>query len=369
MAGLVASVASRAEAALKGGDLAAVLVELDGLPEASVPSLAAWRAEVETRANALAAGATFYFLHGITRDDLPTWWTSVCAGVALLMVNLQFTALPQVITLLGVTWMLRGLHAWSQTGKQSTLWCLAGSLAVWSNLDPRAFIGWLVLVAYLAGTALARKSGRGSHHSDASIKDLAIAIGVGLGPVRRHRTVVIDVVRPVPVVVGVTGIASTIPVEVGLIGVDRGSAVVGPVQHAIAIVVEFTAFRINRLACRCSRALIHVVTYAVAVTVIRAAICINSYATGCAGALVFRVLDAIAIAVQLATPGINFCTCRRVRAIVRAVGNAIAVRVDPFGCARAEWELQAQTEQVVAHVGHHGTVIAVPIFATQCEIR
>lgn len=128
---------------------------------------------------ALAAGATFYFLHGITRNDLPTWWTSVCVGVALLMVNLQFTALPQVITLLGVAWMLRGLHSWSQTGKQSTLWCLAGSLAVWSNLDPRAFIGWLILLAWLAGTAIGQKSGRGSVQERASLKGLAMATGAG----------------------------------------------------------------------------------------------------------------------------------------------------------------------------------------------
>jgi len=128
---------------------------------------------------ALLAGATFYFLHGISRDNTPTWWTSVCIGIALLMANLQFTVLPQLITLLGVAWMLRGLHVWSQTGKQSTLWCLAASLAVWSNLDPRAFIGWLILLAYLAGTAIAQKMGRGELHADASLKGLAKATIAG----------------------------------------------------------------------------------------------------------------------------------------------------------------------------------------------
>lgn len=129
---------------------------------------------------ALAAGVTFYFLHGITRDELPTWWTSVCVGVAVLMANLQFTVLPQVVTLLGVAWMLRGLHSWSQTGNQSTLWCLAGSLAVWSNLDSRAFIGWLILLAYLVGTAIGQKSGRVSLPENASLKGLAMATGAGL---------------------------------------------------------------------------------------------------------------------------------------------------------------------------------------------
>jgi tetratricopeptide (TPR) repeat protein len=132
-----------------------------------------------TLLTAMAASATCCFLHGITRDNLPTWWTSVCVGVALLMVNLQFTMLPQIITLLGVTWMLRGLHSWSQTGNQSTLWCLAGSLAVWSNLDPRAFIGWIVLLAYLIGMAIGQKSGRSSLHEDASLKGLAMATGAG----------------------------------------------------------------------------------------------------------------------------------------------------------------------------------------------
>jgi hypothetical protein len=128
---------------------------------------------------AVVGGATFYLLHKITRDDLPTWWTSVCVGVALLMANLQFTVLPQLITLLGVAWMLHGLHSWSQSGKESTLWCLAGFLAVWSNLDPRAFIGWLILLAYLAGTAIGQKTGRSGIHADASLKGLTMATGAG----------------------------------------------------------------------------------------------------------------------------------------------------------------------------------------------
>ena len=128
---------------------------------------------------AVSASVTFYFLHGITRDDLPTWWTSVCVGVALLMANLQFAALPQMVTLLGVAWMLRGLHSWSQTGKQSTLWCVAGSLAVWSNLDPRAFIGWLILLAYLVGAAIGQKCGRSTFSEHASLKGLALATAAG----------------------------------------------------------------------------------------------------------------------------------------------------------------------------------------------
>lgn len=50
------AVLSRAEAALKTGDLDTVLAELDTLPDAAKPAFAEWRARAEMRANALAAG-------------------------------------------------------------------------------------------------------------------------------------------------------------------------------------------------------------------------------------------------------------------------------------------------------------------------
>ncbi|GKY86503.1 COG4223 family protein [Sinisalibacter aestuarii] len=51
------AVLSRAEAALRQGDLAVVLRELDALPAAGQPAMAAWRAEAETRRAAVDAGA------------------------------------------------------------------------------------------------------------------------------------------------------------------------------------------------------------------------------------------------------------------------------------------------------------------------
>lgn len=50
------AVLSRAEAALRTGDLDTVLAEIDALPEAAQPAFADWRALTETRAAALAAG-------------------------------------------------------------------------------------------------------------------------------------------------------------------------------------------------------------------------------------------------------------------------------------------------------------------------
>lgn len=49
------AVLSRAEAALRAGDLAATLAELDRLPPEAAPALADWRAQADTRAAAAAA--------------------------------------------------------------------------------------------------------------------------------------------------------------------------------------------------------------------------------------------------------------------------------------------------------------------------
>jgi tetratricopeptide (TPR) repeat protein len=127
---------------------------------------------------AILAGATAYIVVHISRPDLPTWWTAVCVTIALLMAQSQFSALPELITLLGTAWMLRGLVKWSQSRDSRILWCLAGSLAVWSNLDPRAFIGWLILAAFAAGSCITMR--RRGDSEPGAMKDLGKAVGIGL---------------------------------------------------------------------------------------------------------------------------------------------------------------------------------------------
>lgn len=129
----------------------------------------------------LLAAVTFYFLVHINRTGTPTWWTAVCAALTLPLVQLHFTALPELVTLLGVVWTLRGLLRWSQTGQRNSLWCVAGSLAVWASLDPRAFIGGLLLLAFWLGAVLTdRVLKRPSRHADARLSDLSKAVGMGV---------------------------------------------------------------------------------------------------------------------------------------------------------------------------------------------
>jgi tetratricopeptide (TPR) repeat protein len=134
----------------------------------------------------LLAAVTFYLLSQISREGLPTWWGSVCGCLALLAAHLHFSSLPQIVTLLGTVWVLRNLTRWSETGERKYVWCLIGSLAVWSNLDSRAYLGACVVVLYFLGTALTRVlKKRGSDEeslaaTQGSLTDLAIAAGGGI---------------------------------------------------------------------------------------------------------------------------------------------------------------------------------------------
>lgn len=127
----------------------------------------------------LVAAVIFYMLVNVSRKETPTWWNAVCAALALTVVHQQFTVLPEIITLLGTVWMVRGLCKWSDDANPRTLWCLAFSLFVWSNLDPRAYIGWLILVGYLIGTAF-KPIPSDADKPPLPVRDLVIATVLGL---------------------------------------------------------------------------------------------------------------------------------------------------------------------------------------------
>ncbi len=109
---------------------------------------------------AAVAGLTLGLLVHISRPGLPNWWTSVLATVALLAAFPQFVAGPESITLLGLAVQLWLLHRFGLTGRPRDLWALVGVQLLWVNLDPRAWIGLLVLVLYGLGEWLGARQDR-----------------------------------------------------------------------------------------------------------------------------------------------------------------------------------------------------------------
>ena len=103
---------------------------------------------------ALVAGAFGLLVH-ISLRNVSTWWGSILAALALLAAWPQLTVEPRTITLLGLATELWLLHLWQRTQSPRPLMAIAGLLLVWSNCDPRAFLGLYLLVLFAGGETIA----------------------------------------------------------------------------------------------------------------------------------------------------------------------------------------------------------------------
>lgn len=108
---------------------------------------------------ALLSALAFWFLVNTNLRGVSTWWSSVVAGMALLVCHTQFNALPDVVTLLGLSLVFWTLQRWQNEPELRTLWLLPGVFLLWSNLDPRAFVGFAFLLLYASGEAIGAWAG------------------------------------------------------------------------------------------------------------------------------------------------------------------------------------------------------------------
>lgn len=109
---------------------------------------------------ALVAGVTFYLLLKAARRDVPSWWASICLGLALIVCAGQFTVEPKVITLLGLALTLWLITRWQHTQGPAKLWGLIPVFLIWSNMDPRAYLGLVVLMLLTLGELIGVFVGR-----------------------------------------------------------------------------------------------------------------------------------------------------------------------------------------------------------------
>lgn len=113
-----------------------------------------------TLAQGLLVGFAFGLIVHAALPHVRTWWTAVCAVLAILATQDQFTWGTHLVTLVGVS---------------ATLWCLvrfhlfpgrwllvaAGAIQlVWTQCDPRAPFGVLLLLAFALGEQFRRNSSR-----------------------------------------------------------------------------------------------------------------------------------------------------------------------------------------------------------------
>ena len=97
---------------------------------------------------ALVSALTFWVLSRTSVKGVSTWWGSVCAAVALVAVFPQLIPGPTGIALLGVALVVYQLHKWSEDRSAGWNWQLPVTIWLWSQLDPRAWLGVAIVVLY-----------------------------------------------------------------------------------------------------------------------------------------------------------------------------------------------------------------------------
>ncbi|MBT6156674.1 MAG: hypothetical protein HOL01_05585 [Planctomycetaceae bacterium] len=109
-------------------------------------------AKMLTVLKVLIVAATFFLVTRCVRSDVSTWWGSIAAALALLACHPYFTALPEVVTLLGLAAVLWILHRWrAAESNRNVIWWLVPTFILWANLDGRMFLGLSLLALYAIG--------------------------------------------------------------------------------------------------------------------------------------------------------------------------------------------------------------------------
>ncbi len=103
------------------------------------------------------AGLLGYLLTHISIPGVPTWWNSVCATFAIVACSSDFVPLPELVTMLGMTITMRWLYQHRMGLASGLHWKLPLLIAVWCNFDPRAWVGALVILLYMAGSLMGNR--------------------------------------------------------------------------------------------------------------------------------------------------------------------------------------------------------------------
>lgn len=107
---------------------------------------------------ALLAAAVFYVLSLISVSGMPTWWSSICAALAVVACSPDFIPITDLATLVGMVLALRMLHRVHEGESTGLTWKFPLLIIVWANCDPRAYLGVIAVLLYSIGVAM-RQSG------------------------------------------------------------------------------------------------------------------------------------------------------------------------------------------------------------------
>lgn len=111
-----------------------------------------------TALKVLGAGLFAFLLTRISIPGMPTWWSSVCAAFAVVACSQDFVPTHELAGLVLLAYLLNLLVAHRLGRAEGLHWKLPALLALWSNLDPRAWIGAVVVLLYVFGSSRHRRA-------------------------------------------------------------------------------------------------------------------------------------------------------------------------------------------------------------------
>ena len=103
-----------------------------------------------TLLGALTAGAAFWALSRTSVRGVSTWWGSVCGAIALISAFPHLTPGPASLNLLGTALLVHQLYRWTEDRAAGFTWKIPALLWIWSQLDPEAWVGPVILVLFAA---------------------------------------------------------------------------------------------------------------------------------------------------------------------------------------------------------------------------
>jgi len=98
--------------------------------------------------------AAFALVTLTRRTDVSSWCCTILAAAALLACQPRLNATPELVTLVGVAAVLWIWNRWDRQGRARALFALVPVVLVWSNLDPRMFLGTALILLLVLGDTL-----------------------------------------------------------------------------------------------------------------------------------------------------------------------------------------------------------------------
>lgn len=113
-----------------------------------------------TLLSSLFAAVAFGYAVHTAMPRVSTWWTVICSAFALIAAYPRFTPTPDVITLAFLAITLAWMYRWQTAESAGFPWRIPVLFVVWANMDPRMWLGLLLVGLYAVGHAVDRAMGR-----------------------------------------------------------------------------------------------------------------------------------------------------------------------------------------------------------------